>query len=56
MNEIFSHKIVAIIISYFPRIEVLRELINAIAPQVYEVVIVDNGSPENIGQQINGCD
>ena len=41
---------IAIIVSYFPREDVLRRLVLAVVSQVAHVVIVDNGSP--VGTQI----
>lgn len=37
-------KIVAIIVTYNPSLEKLRDLINSIIPQVYKVIVVDNNS------------
>jgi rhamnosyltransferase len=40
------HRTIAIIVSYFPQVELLNRLVSAVLPQVDGVVIVDNGSPE----------
>ncbi len=53
VTGINPYQVVAIIVSYFPTLDVLRELINAVSQQVHHVLIVDNGSPENTGKQIN---
>lgn len=48
---------IAIIVSYFPQEDVLRRLVLAVALQVDQVVIVDNGSPagtQNIIPEVAG--
>lgn len=42
-------KVVAIVVSYRPQLEVLCALLDALTPQVDAVVVVDNGSEENVG-------
>lgn len=39
-----ENKVVAIVVTYNPALEKLRVLIDSIMPQVYKVIVVDNGS------------
>lgn len=41
--------IVAIVVTYYPKLDALGELLNALRPQVNSVVIVDNGSDKSLG-------
>lgn len=42
-----ANHLVAIIVSYFPNIPVLRELFSALDSQVDRILVVDNGSPSH---------
>lgn len=43
-----SNKVIGIVVTYHPDVVPLQRLISKLAPQVAEVVLVDNGSPDSL--------
>ncbi len=50
MTDVRSRKVIAIIVSYNPGPGELQALVSAASTQVHHLVVVDNGSREDIGQ------
>jgi rhamnosyltransferase len=49
MNQISNRRsIVAVVVTYRPHLEILKRLLSVLAPQVASIVIVNNGSTEDL--------
>ena len=53
MNQSNTNGLLAVVITYQPNLEHLEQLLNALASQVESILIVDNGSFEDLKAWIN---
>lgn len=56
MTDTQSNMIVAVVVTYYPMLETLKELLGSLVAQVGSVVIVDNGSPCDLVESVSEFD